>query len=107
MPQKGEKMLFRPDRMAEIAKSLPDGRFNARVLEKAIGLGRQSVGGYVSDMLRYGWIKESGDMFVLTDAAKNAGRIVVMVTPAVRVPEVRRKISEVIEGLEYAAVEEV
>ena len=93
--------------MAEIAKSLPDGRFNARVLEKAIGLGRQSVGGYIADMLRYGWIEESGDMFKLTDAAKTPGRIVIVVTPAVRVPEVRRKITDVIEGLEYATVEEV
>ena len=104
---KGERMISRTDRMAEIAKSLPDGRFNQRVLEKAIGLGRQSVGGYIADMLRYGWIEESGDMFKLTDAAKSVGHIMVAVVPAVRVPEVRRKIVNVIENMEYATIEEV
>lgn len=107
MTQKGEKTISRTDRMAEIAKSLPDGRFNTRVLEKAIGLGRQSVGGYIADMLRYGWIEESGGKFQLADAAKNIGHIMIAVAPAVRVPEVRRKIIDALENVEYATIEEV
>lgn len=115
--KKGEAMIPRTDRMAEIARGLaniidelPDRRFGTLVLEKIIkqcGLGKQSVGGYIGELLRAGYIAKSGDKFILTDAAKTPGKIVITVNPAVRVPEVREKIESIIREIEHATIEEV
>ena len=111
MTKKGKTVIPRTTTMAGIAKRLPDGPFNNLVLREAIsqcGIGsRQSIDGYIGDLLLHGWITQAPPgRFQLSTKAQEPGEIKITVDPAVRVPEVLKKLEHVLEQVEYVTIEE-
>jgi len=115
MPITGDKLPAKVDRMAEIAKKLPDGWFGRAVLEKAIRSAgepkirsRQAVDNYVGEMLLAGYTEQpTPRKFRLTDRAMETGEIRIHVDPAIRVPEVRVLIEKALAKIDYVSIEEV